>query len=283
MSYVFNKSFVASVLVAFITTLFSDVTSYPYLHSTGIHASKGQKNYRNVLQQINNKYPIPSGYLSLDPQQTIYHELGDGSVVAYGEKYQVVSIPIMGVNRFVPLALQYAVRIPSHVLDKKLNNIASEVTNTTNYAHDATPRKEEIETLPPTPPNLNNVPGTINFLPLIDNRLLSVLKEKEGNSFHAKPSLGHVPVVRPGSVRPFSLFWYLPVNPQIEINTKKVIKNDNRLHNTLTNTYQNPIFVSNRPDTANPIYRPPVLMPISHFAYPASKDNRYIHYIRHKQ
>ena len=283
MSYVFDKSFVASVLVAFITTsLFSDVTSYPYLHSTGIHSSNGQKYHRNILQQINNKYPIPSGYLSLDPHHTDYHELGDGSVVAYGEKYQVVSIPIKGVNRFVPLTLQYAVRIPSYALDKKLHNMESEVTNTTTYAHDATPRKEKIETLPPTPPNLNTVPGTINFLPLIDNRLLSVLKQKEGNSFHTKPSLGHVPVVRPGSVRPFSLFWYLPVNPQIEIDTKKVIKNDNRLHNTLINTYQKPIFVSTRPDTVNPIYRPPLYTPIRHFAYPTSKNNQYMHYIRRK-
>jgi hypothetical protein len=277
---VFNKSFVVSVLMVFVTTSLSDATSYPYLHS-GIHASNEQKYYRNVLQQIKTKYPIPIEYFSGNPQQTKYHDLGDGSVVAYGEKYQVVNIPIMGVNRLVTLTLQYAVKIPSFAVDKKLHKMDSEVTNRAPYAHDATPRKEEIEILPPTPPIFDNVPGTIDFLPLIDNRLLSVLKQNEGNSFHTKPSLGQVPVVRPGSVRPFSLFWYLPVNPQIQIDTKKVIKNGNRLHNPLINTYQNPIFVSTRPDTVKPMYRPPVFIPITHFAYPASKDNRYTHHIRH--
>ena len=278
MYFVANHPFIAVVLVVFITTLFRDATSYPYFRSA-IHASNSRNYYRNVLQGIQNKYSVPSGYLPLDPQLTDYHDLGDGSVVAYGEKYQLVNIPIMGVNRLVPLALQYAVRIPSFTLDKELSTMDSEVTNKTTYVHDATPRYKELETLAPTPPNIINVPGSIDFLPLIDNRLLSVLKENEGNSFHTKPSLGQVPVVRPGSVRPFSLFWYLPVNPQIEIDTKKVIKNDNRVHNTLTSTYQNPIFVSNQPNIAKPIYRPPVFLPTSSIAYPASKNNPHINYI----
>ena len=232
-----------------------------------------------MLQKLDNKYPIPKGFLPLDPQNTKYYDPGDGSVIAYGQKMQLVNVPLMGANRLVPITLQYAVRIP----DIDLNSVSpakpDTISNKLSYSFNQRSEKDNINILGPTPPNLDAIHGSIDFLPLIDNRLLKVLKESEGHSFDTKPSLGQVPVVRPGSVRPFALFWYLPVNPQIVIDKDKIVKDDKRVHNVVTSLYHNPMLASNLHNSAKPIYRPQPYIPLSSYSHHnAARNFPYLYY-----
>ena len=252
--------------------------NYPFMHNS-LHPSHRQQ-LDTVLQKLDKKYPIPKGFLPLDPQNTKYHDLGDGSVVAYGQRVQLVNLPLKGVNRLVPLTLQYAVRIPDIELNSMPLNKPDTISNKiSSYSDKEKSEKEGVNILEPTPPNLEAIHGSLDFLPLIDNRLLKVLKESEGHSFDTKPSLGQVPVVRPGSVRPFALFWYLPVNPQIVIDKDKVVKDDKRVHNTVTSPYHYPTVSSNLHNGAKPIHRPTQYIPISPFSHRnIARNNPYIRY-----
>lgn len=256
------------------------VPSIPFYHSS-LHPLNRQKQLNTVLQKLDNKYPVPKGFLPLDPQSTKYHDLGDGSVVAYGQRIQLVNIPLMGVSRLVPITLQYAVRIPNIELDSLSPLNPDTSSNKKFYSHEDKFGKEDINDNGPTPPNLEGIHGSLDFLPLIDNRLLKVLKESEGHSFDAKPSLGQVPVVRPGNVRPFALFWYLPVNPQIVIDKDKVVKDNKRVHNFVSSPYHNPITSSNLHNDATPIYRPLQYIPVSSFSHHnVAGNNPLLHYTK---
>ena len=263
-------------LILFISS--SDLAPTSPLVQSSLHASNRKKQLSTVLQKLDNKYPIPKGFLPIDPQNTKYHDLGDGSVVAYGQRVQLVNLPLMGVNRLVPITLQYAVRIPDIELNALSPSKPDTISNKKFYSHEGKSEKEDFDINGPTPPNLDGLSGSLNLLPLIDNRLLKVLKESEGHSFDAKPSLGQVPVVRPGNVRPFALFWYLPVNPQIVIDKDKVIKDNKRVHNPLPSLYHNPIANSNLHNDAKPIYRPPHYIPVSTFSHPnVVRSTHYLH------
>ena len=254
------------LLIVLYVSLSNSAPTSPFVHISRQPLNR-QKKLDKVLHVLDNKYPIPKGFLPLDPQNTNYYDPGDGSVIAYGQKVQLVNIPLMGANRLVPLTLQYAVKIP----DIDLNSVSpakpDTISNKKSYSYDEKDEKDDINIFGPTPPNLDALHGSIDFLPLIDNRLLKVLKESEGHSFNTKPSLGQVPVVRPGSVRPFALFWYLPVNPQIVIDKDKIVKDDKRVHKFVTSPYHNPMVASNLHNAAKPIYRPTPYMPLSPYSH----------------
>ena len=269
-----KESFSMPIVMVSFFFMFDKVVSHPYVHSVPRTPSIDNYN-RQFLTSARDIHHVPSGYFSLDPHTTNYHDLGDGTVVAYGEKFQLVNVPVNGVNRLVPLSLQYAVRIPQPIFSE-FNKAAStkhELTQKhTLYTNLPESKKEDIHISPPRPPSFSNIPGTIDFLPLIDNRHIKVLNEKQGNSFNTKPSLGEVPVVQPGTIRPFSLFWYLPVNPQIKIETKKDHKNGNKLYKPVRNQYHNQIYGLNRYHLASPIYRPPGSTPLLSHYQQASVD-----------
>ena len=279
MAHMFTKSFLIFSLVIFHAHFINKSISHPNAFSwnmstKGNHAQYSQNNYEKGLQEITTGYAIPNSYLYFNNQNTKLNDLGDGTVVAYGEKFHLVNIPIMGTNRLVPLSFQYALRIPSSAINKEYSIQNGGKRNDTTYSQETDLNKQDI--IPPLPPNMDSMPGTIDFLPLIDSRLIQRLQDNQGNSFDTKPPLGQVPVVRPGHVRPFALFWYLPVNPQIEINTKKVVKNDQRFHSALTTSYYNPVFGSNPHFAAKPYHQPPVFMPIAHAPYVASRNRYYV-------
>ena len=275
-----KESFSLPLVMVSFFLMFNKVVSHPYIHSVPRNPSIDNYN-RQLLTSARDIHHVPSGYFSLDPHTTNYHDLGDGTVVAYGEKFQLVNVPVNGVNRLVPLSLQYAVRIPQPIFSE-FNKAAStkhELTQKhTSYSNLPESKKEDIHISPPKPPSFSNVPGTIDFLPLIDNRHIKVLNEKQGNSFNTKPSLGQVPVVQPGTIRPFSLFWYLPVNPQVKIDTKKDHTNGNKLYKPVRNQYHNQVYGLNRYHLASPIYRPPGSTPLlSH--YQQASVNPYLYNI----
>ena len=275
-----KESFSLPLVMVSFFFMFNEVVSHPYIHSVARASSIDNYN-RQLLTSARGIHHVPSGYFSLDPHTTNYHDLGDGTVVAYGEKFQLVNVPVNGVNRLVPLSLQYAVRIPQPIFSKfnKAPSTKHELTqNHTSYSNQAESKKEDIHIPPPKTPSFSNFPGTIDFLPLIDNRHIKVLNEKQGNSFNTKPSLGEVPVVQPGTIRPFSLFWYLPVNPQVKIDTKKDHTNGNKLYKPVRNQYHNQVYGLNRYHLASPIYRPPGSTPLlSH--YQQASVNPYLYNI----
>ena len=275
-----KESFSLALVMVSFFFMFNTVLCHPYIHSVARAPSIDNYN-RQLLTSARGIHHVPSGYFSLDPHTTNYHDLGDGTVVAYGEKFQLVNVPVNGVNRLVPLSLQYAVRIPQPIFSKfnKAPSTKHELTqNHTSYSNQAESKKEDIHIPPPKPPSFSNFPGTIDFLPLIDNRHIKVLNEKQGNSFNTKPSLGEVPVVQPGTIRPFSLFWYLPVNPQVKIDTKKDHTNGNKLYKPVRNQYHNQVYGLNRYHLASPIYRPPGSTPLlSH--YQQASVNPYLYNI----
>ena len=262
----------AHLVVVLFTYSIKNVVSYPYLRPA-IRAPAPQTQYNKIIQEISNKHPL----LHLDPHSTNYHNLGDGTVVAYGEKFQLVSVPVMGVNRLIPLTLQYAIRIPELTLNTKSSNKNNLIRNGTTYSQEGKSKQGDVNLGPPTSPNIPATHGSINFLPLIDNRLFKTLKKNQGNSFVSRPSLGQVPVVHPGSVRPFALFWYLPVNPQIQIDDKEVVKDDKRVHTAINTPSHNPIYTSYLGNAPTPIYHPKLFRPISSLPYSTSR-NRQHHY-----
>ena len=275
-----KESFSLPLVMVSFSFIINKVAAHPHIHS--LPQTPGIDNYnRQLITSPRDVHHVPSGYFSLDPHTTNYHDLGDGTVVAYGEKFQLVNVPVNGLNRLVPLSLQYAVRIPQPIFSEfnKETSTKHELTQKhTSYSNLAESKKEDIHISPPRPPSFSNVPGTIDFLPLIDNRHIKVLNEKQGNSFNTKPSLGEVPVVQPGTIRPFSLFWYLPVNPQIKIDTKKDHKNVNKLYKPVRNQYHNQVYGLNRYHLASPIYRPPGSTPLlSH--YQQASVNPYLYNI----
>ena len=188
--------------------MFNKVVSHPYIHSVPRNPSIDNYN-RQLLTSARDIHHVPSGYFSLDPHTTNYHDLGDGTVVAYGEKFQLVNVPVNGVNRLVPLSLQYAVRIPQPIFSE-FNKAAStkhELTQKhTSYSNLPESKKEDLHISPPKPPSFSNVPGAIDFLPLIDNRLIKVLNEKQGNSFNTKPLWGKYLLSNQGLLGHFHYF-----------------------------------------------------------------------------
>ena len=52
---------------------------------------------------------------------------------------------------------------------------------------------------------------------IVQSRPPGSVSASQGSSFQMRPALGGVPVVPPGAYEPFSMFWYLPLNPQIPI------------------------------------------------------------------
>ena len=121
MEYIFNAFVLRFLMAISLTNLMSTVSSSRNIHTAIIpnvaarqhQILPGQNQNKKVVGQLHNSYPIPNRYLYFQDENTKVQGLQDGTVVAYGEKFHLVNIPIMGHNRLVPLSFQYAVRIPT--------------------------------------------------------------------------------------------------------------------------------------------------------------------------
>jgi len=166
-----------------------------------------------------------------------YQEILQGAVLGFGQRVQFVQVYDGGnPPQLVPVTVQYVIRFP---FEKGTANSIEE-GETEAVVTSSTP--------PGTPAAAIRFPSGANGPPLESPSApgggfpqqypsaplfsLADLVQATGggsshglqggsNAFQMRPALGGVPVVPPGSYEPFAMFWYLPVNPQIPIDTVK--------------------------------------------------------------
>jgi len=164
------------------------------------------------------------------PNQPQYLHSGFGQRLQYVQLYDGDNAP-----QLVPVTVQYVIRLP---FQPKVTSSNAEVRpyQTDTDDSDADSQKSAAAAIRfPGPagigqdPPVSGYPSSISLVDLVQSPGHDLVPSSgfthqgtSGNTFQMKPALGAVPVVPPGAYEPFSMFWYLPVNPQIPIDYFKI-------------------------------------------------------------